>query len=89
MLNMAKTCSYEVKKMMSHADLSAVGCLLSWEISKITERAIASIKSFLNLHAVTSSHKMLRHVTHTFHWLRSYQVRFFKMSSFHYKDALL
>ena len=31
---------------------------------------------------------MLHHVTHTFQGLRSYQVRFFKMS-FHYKDALL
>ena len=75
--------------MISYADFPTVGCLLSWEISKITERAITSVKFFHNLDTVTSRHKMLHHVTHTFQGLRSYQVRLIKMSSFHYKDALL
>ena len=75
--------------MMSYADFRTFGCFLSWEISKITYRAIAGVKSFHNLDTVTSRDKMLRHVTHTFQGLWSYQVRFFKMSSFHYKDVLL
>ena len=52
--------------MMSYADFPTVSCLLSWEICKITLRAIASVKSLHNLDIVTSRHKMLRHVTHTF-----------------------
>ena len=50
---------------------------------KVCLRAIASVKSFHNLDTVTSCH------VNTFQGLRSYQVRFFKMSSFPYKDALL
>ena len=42
--------------MMSYADFRTVGCFLSWEISKITYRAIASVKSFHNLDTVTSRH---------------------------------
>ena len=57
--------------MMSYADFPTIGCLLSWEISKITERAIASVKSFHNLDTVTSRHKMLRHVTHIFKGYRA------------------
>ena len=79
--------------MMSYAYFPTVGCLLSWE-SKLRElslawRAIVRVKSFHNLDIVMSRRKILRHVTNTFQGLRNYKVSFFKMSSFHYKDALL
>ena len=46
--------------MMSYLDFPTVGCLLSWEISKITLTAIASVRFFHNLNTVTSRRKMLR-----------------------------
>ena len=67
MLNVTKTCPYKVLKMMSYADFPTVGCLLSWEISKITQRPIANVKSFHNLDTVMSRHKMLCHDTY-FSW---------------------
>ena len=71
MLNVTKTCPYKVLKMMSYADFPTVGCLLSWEISKITQKPIANSKSFHNLDTVMSCYKMLCHVTHIFQGLQS------------------